>query len=260
MSAGRAGACGAALLCALAAPGAASALPAPVSPVAYPLLADEEAPTLMFAQRVITRSWGLSEDSTYVVVDVPDWRSEGGALALSAALPGAGQLYVGEHSGYLFLLAEIAGWAAHLFLVDKAETRRDEAHRYAGDPRDPSSNWSFERWAEATDEDPTALEQLYAGDPTAFYDRISDPAYGAGFGSADAGQVYRDLAASADRRRRFARYAAVGLWLNHTVAAFDALRAARIHNLPLRRNLELRIRPSLGEGGTGFTASIEGAF
>jgi hypothetical protein len=230
------------------------------SPTAFPVIEASEPPTLYLAQRVITRSWGQSEDSVYKVVSVPDWRSEGGAMALSAVLPGAGELYAGERSGWLFLAAEAAGWAAHLFLRSKADERRDEAHRYAGDPRDEASAWSFDRWEEATQGDRAALEQLYSGDPNGFYDALRDPQYAAGFWGEESRILYADLQSSADRRRRYARYAAMGLWLNHALSAFDALRAARIHNLPLRRNLELRIRPSLGEGGTGFTAAFEGSF
>lgn len=233
---------------------------ADASPIAYPLLDPGAAqPRLELAQRVITRTWGLSEDSVYVVVQVPDWRSEGGAMTLSALVPGAGELYVGERSGWLFLFAEAAGWAAHLFLVDKADERRDQASGYAGDPNDPASTWSLERWVEATQQDPAALAQLYAGDRNGFYEAIRDPAYAAGFASTDARNVFEALQASADNRRRYARYAAIGLWLNHAISAFDALRAARIHNLPLRRNLQLRIRPSF-EDGAGWTAALEGSF
>jgi hypothetical protein len=248
--------CAACALGALATAGTAAA----ASPIAYPLLqAGAEAPRLELAQRMITRSWGPSEDSVYVVVEVPEWRSEGGAMAMSAVLPGAGELYVGERSGWLFLFAEAAGWAAHLFLRNKADERRDEAFAYAGDPRDATSVWSIERWAEATQQDPAALEQLYAGDPDGFYEAIRDPGYAAGFVGDESRRLYESLQASADRRRRYARYAAMGLWLNHAISAFDALRAARIHNLPLRRNLQLRVRPSLGDGA-GFTAALEGSF
>jgi hypothetical protein len=249
-----------AVACALGAIAAAGPARAAWSPIAYPVLqAGAGAPRLELAQRVITRSWGQSEDSVYVVVEVPEWRSEGGALVMSAVLPGAGELYVGERSGWLFLLAEAAGWAAHFFLKDKADERRDEAAAYAGDPRDATSVWSLERWAEATQQDPAALEQLYAGDPGGFYEAIRDPSYAAGFVGDESRMLYETLQSSADRRRRYARYAAMGLWLNHAISAFDALRAARIRNLPLRRNLQLRLRPSLGDGA-GFTAALEGSF
>lgn len=255
---GRALAC--AVVCAIGAATGVGRAAAAGSPVALPRMADAGgAPRLQLAQRVITRSWGPSEDSVYVVVSVPGWRSEGGALAMSALVPGAGQLYAGERSGWLFLLAEAGGWAAHLFLADRADARRDEAFAYAGDPTDPSSIWSLERWAQATGGDAGELARLYAADRDGFYSRIREPRYADGFTSGDARANFESLQDSADRRRRYARYAVIGLMLNHAIAAFDALRAARIHNLPLRRNLELRIRPTLGDGA-GFTAALEGSF
>jgi hypothetical protein len=254
----RAALAGAALL--LAGSATAGTAGAGGSPVALALMAQEDgAPRLLLAQRAITRSWGLSDDSVYVVVPVPGWRSEGGALAMSALLPGTGQLYAGERSGWLYLLAEAGGWAAHLFLTDRADARRDEAAAYAGNPNDPESRWSLERWSASTQEDPDELARLYAADPDGFYSAIRSPYYAAGFASDDARTLYESLQDSADRRRRYARYAVIGLVINHAVAAFDALRAARIHNLPLRRNLELQIRPTLG-GGAGFTAAVEGSF
>lgn len=238
-----------------AAPGAAAG-----TTVALPVLENVDGvPRLHFAQRVITRAWGPSEDSAYVVVRVPEWRSEGGAMAMSALVPGAGQFYAGERSGWVFLLAEAGGWAAHLWLADGADARRDEAYAYAGDPADPAAVWSLERWSLATGEDPDGLARLHAADRDGFYSVIRSPRYAAGFASVEAREAFETLQRSADRRRRYARYAVIGLMLNHAFAAFDALRAARIHNLPLRRNLELRIRPTLGDGA-GFRAALEGSF
>lgn len=211
----------------------------------------------MLAQRAITRSWGFSEDSVYTTVPVPGWRSEGGAMAMSALLPGAGEIYAGEKSGYLFLLAEAMGWTAFAWMTTTAGDRRDQAHAYAGPPGVAASNWSFDRY-EAAGGETDALMQLYSADPNGFYERIRDDRYAGGFGSEEARDVFLGLQNSADKRRRVARFAVIGLCLNHVVSAFDALRAARIHNLPLRRNLELRIRPTLGDPGVRM--AFEGSF
>jgi hypothetical protein len=234
--------------------------PEVVSPIAYPTVGGTETPRL-FAQRAITREWGPSDDSVYVVVHVPEWRSEGGAMAMSAILPGSGELYVGERSGFLFLLAEVAGWTGYLVFKQRADDRRAEAHDYAGNPNDPQSPWSFERWAEATQEDATALEQIYASDPNAFYRLIGEDAqYAAGWSGADTRGVFDSLQRSADRRRTASRLAAGGLWLNHVISAVDALRAARIHNLPLSRNIQLRLKPSWNGDAAGWSAALEGSF
>ena len=47
------------------------------------------------AQRVVTREWGASDDTSYLEIEVPGYRSEGWALVLSSIVPGAGELYVG---------------------------------------------------------------------------------------------------------------------------------------------------------------------
>ena len=57
-----------------------------------------------------------------------------------------------------------------------------------------------------------------------------------------------------------ARWATAGLWLNHAVAAVDALRAARLHNLPIRRNLDLRVESSWRRGEPGVMAIVRRRF
>jgi hypothetical protein len=84
--------------------------------------ASDAAPELILAQRVIDRAWGLPEGAP-PPAPVPGLISEGRALALSAAIPGAGQLYAGEASGLLFALAEVAGWTTH-WLFDRDARRQ----------------------------------------------------------------------------------------------------------------------------------------
>src|SRR5262245_34774719 len=69
----------------------------------------------LLAQRTIDRQWGLSEDSVYVTVDVPGWKSEALATTLSAIVPGTGQFYTGEGMGWVFVAAEAAGWGGWLW-------------------------------------------------------------------------------------------------------------------------------------------------
>lgn len=233
------------------------------SALAYPLVARGPAPDLVLAQRTIDRQWGASEDSTYVEVNVPEWRSEGGAALLSAVIPGAGHFYVGEGSWVWFALAEVAGWTAHLVFDGRGEDSRRQAEHFAGDPRDTSSAWSFERWQGATGGDPAALEAIYARDPKAFYYVIgSDPAYLAGWSGNPAATrgTFEGLRDDAETQFRRANQAGTLLWLNHLVAAADALRAARLHNMPLRRNLDIRLKSSWRGGRPAFVASLERRF
>jgi hypothetical protein len=134
------------------------------SSLALPLLGGHGRPQLVLAQRAIERSWGPSEDSVYAEVNVPEWKLEGLALGLSAVMPGAGQLYVGEGSGFWFGLAEVAGWTANRIYLHKAQTDRDRSARFSGDPADTASAWSFARWSAATGLDPSAIEQVWLRD------------------------------------------------------------------------------------------------
>jgi hypothetical protein len=234
------------------------------SPLAIPRLADDEpAPTLILAQRAIDRTWGPSEDSIYVETRVREWRSEGLAMALSGALPGAGQLYVGERSGLWFALAEAAGWTAKTMIRNRAVALEDEAKRFVGHPSDSASTWSFERWAGVTNGDVEALRALYLADPDAFFRQIGlDDTFLPGW-SGDAAATratFEQIRERSDVQYGRARIAGMVLWLNHTVAALDALRAARLHNFPIQKNLELKLKSSWRGGGPGFVAILERKF
>jgi hypothetical protein len=255
------------LACAAACPARADQPPSPEprggSVLAVPALAGDEAPMLLFAQRAIDRTWGPSDDSVYTVVRVPEWRSEALAASASAILPGAGHLYVGEASGYLYVLAEVAGWVSRTVFRNTAEDRRAEAEAFAGTPDQSTSGWSAERWAQLTGGDAAAIEALYAADRIAFLRLIAtDDRYLAGW-AGDPGAtraVFQGLRDRSQTMYRRARWAETGLWLNHVVSAVDALRAARVHNLPLRRNLELKLRGSWRGGTPSLMAAVERRF
>lgn len=233
-----------------------------VSTLAMPSVAADasgQTPQLILAQRAIDRSWGL-EDSAHVE-KVPGLRSEGLALVLSAVVPGAGQAYSGERSGFLFALLEVAGWSTHLFYKSESDKQGRSADHFAGAPTDTTSNWNYARWIAADpNRDPSELEALYVSDRDAYYNLIAkDPSYLDGWSGANPAstaadfQHFRDLS-SGDLQR--SRYAAGGLVLNHLASALDALRAARIHNLPIRENYELRLKSSWHRGSPDVVAAI----
>jgi hypothetical protein len=184
-------------------------------------------------------------------------------MAGSAALPGAGHLYAGETGGaMLFALAEAAGWTARFLFRQKSDDAKDDAIAFAGDPGDSASAWSFERWEAATLGDAGELRRLYDADRDAFYSRLAnDASYAPGWKGA--GETTRqEYRSSYDRSQRFgkrARYAETGLWLNHLVAAIDALRAARMHNLPLTAGTRLSLRSSWRQGPS-VRAALETRF
>jgi hypothetical protein len=256
------GLCALAVLAALTLPTSARAI-AQGSPLAFDRLTGDVHPELLLAQRAIERTWGPSDDSTYVEESVPGWRSDALALALSAAVPGAGHAYVGETSGLWFALAEAAGWTAKILIHNRAEDLHSEATHYLGAPNDSSGTWSFERWQSVTSGDVSDLEALYRADPDAFYRRIGmDDRLLAGWDGdpTSTRATFESLRERSDVQFGRARVAGMLLWINHVAAAFDAMRAARIHNFPLQRNLELKVKSSWRSGSPGVMAVVQRRF
>lgn len=222
-------------------------------------------PELRLAQRTIEREWGPANDSLDLRKRAAGWKSEPFAFSASALLPGAGQAYAGENSAIWYALAEAAGWTARWFFRRDADRNRDDAVRIAGDPADSTSGWSFQRWeAGGSGRDASQLRALWIADRSAFYTLIgSDPQYLDGWGGADPSATResfehdRDLADSAVNRGRWSE---IGLGVNHLFAAVDALRAARAHNLPVRRNLDLALRGHWGRRGPSVVAILERRF
>jgi hypothetical protein len=249
--------------CAVAAPRCAAAGRANGSLLALSLVEGPREPSLVLAQRTIARTWGESEESTYVVVSVPDWKSEPWALALSGVVPGAGQAYLGEQSAYLFALIEVGGWLARVHFESKNDYLRSEAVRFRGDPYDSTAAWSFARWEHNTGGDPTGIQTLYERDSEDFDARIAhDPVYAAGWAqeTIPPQDEFRNYLDRADGMLQRKRYASTALWFNHLAAAYDALRAARIHNFPLRQDLQLKLKTSWHSGSPGLKATLERTF
>jgi hypothetical protein len=205
------------------------------------MLAPPVEPGLVLAQRVIDREWTTRADSLSNPNYVTGGKSEMGALAMSAAVPGAGQLYSGERNGFIYMAAEVVAIASAVFLHNKGDEFRSDAANVAGVPADSASGWSANRWASATAGDPKTALALYEADPEAYYDKIAkDPTMAAGWASGSTKDQFVTLRDESDLRLHRASIAAAGIWINHVVSAVDALRAARLYNLPLRRGMEIK--------------------
>lgn len=247
--------------CAVAAPRDAAAGQADGSLLAISLMEGTSAPTLVLAQRTIARSWGFSEDSTYVEISVPDWKSEPWAMALSGVIPGAGHAYLGENSGFLFALIEVAGWAARVHFGNRDDQLRQDAAVFRGNPEDSSAVWSFSRWERNSGGDPAGIRALYQQDPEEFDVRIArDPTYGAGWEATPPKDQFTHYLDEADGMLERRKYATTGLWFNHLAAAYDALRAARTHNFPLRQDLRIKVKTAWRSGSPVMRASLERSF
>jgi hypothetical protein len=219
-----------------------------------------QVPELWLAQRSIDREWGPSEDSLYRTIDVQGWKSEGFAMVMSGAVPGTGQLYVGEGSGWFFLAAEAVLWVGRVITRQDGSKLSNQAAAFVGDPTDSAATWSFARYAAATGGTATRLEQLWAGDRDSYYQTLAnDPSYRAGFSGSDPDvtyESYRGIREDSQDRFSQSRRLEMATWVNHTVAAFDALRAAHFHNLPLRRALELQLHGTIHRGEPEFRATL----
>jgi hypothetical protein len=254
-------ACGAALVLVCATAAHAGSLTG--SALALPLVDPGAVPGVTVLQRTISREWGPSEDSTYVTVNVPGYKSEGWAAVMSGALPGSGQYYVGENSAVWWALAEAAGWTAYAVFTDRSDLKKDQAQGFAGNPDSTSSNWSFQRWSQSTGNATADLQRLYAGDPDAFFYLIGhNDTYLSGWAgnSSDTRSQYRGAYDESQQAKSRAHMAIGVLWLNHLLSAVDALRAARNHNLRLNGGTQLKVRTSWHDGGPAVRAPLERRF
>jgi hypothetical protein len=251
--------------CAISPARAAEGGPSHGSVLAFPLVNGMDHPDLLLAQRTIERHWGPSDDSTYHEINVQGWKSEGGAFAMSLAIPGVGQLYVGERIGYAFLLTEAVGLYQAWAMKRSARDWDNQARAWAGNPADSLSRWSFDQYERQTQSSSASLRTLYAADPGLFYAAIGEqPGFTAGWADPKGTDFNREQYVdwrhnSEERFRRSHNWRAV-VWINHTVAAFEALREARIVNLPLRENMQLHLKPGWSHGGAQMMAVLEQKF
>ena len=249
--------------CAVAGAACAAPCTARGSLLAVPIVEGEREPALILAQRTIDREWGASDESTYVEVSIPDWKSEGWAMALSGVVPGAGHAYLGESSAWLFALIEAGSWLARVHFGNKDQDLRDEAAAFRGNPEDSTAVWSFDRWERNTGGDPTGIRSLYYEDPEEFDVRIGrDPAYAQGWveGPEPPQHEFVHYLDRADGMLVRRRHATTAIWANHLAAALDALRAARVHNIPLQQDLRLKVKTSWRSGSPAVSATLERRF
>lgn len=218
-------------------------------------------PQLLLAQRAIERDLrGTPVDpQAYALVDVPGWKSEGGAAALSLALPGTGQLYSGSKRGYLFLGVEAVALLSYASFQAKSDDKRDEYYAYVGDPNSTSSRFSFDRLAgDVSPEELARLRTIYEKDKAEFYQAVTQQdAYAAGWQEAGDRSDAAAISDDADRQRSRSRIGLYTLFANHLVSAFDALNLARFNNIALRENmtLKLKLRPGMHRSNYAFTVT-----
>ena len=223
------------------------------------LFTGQAEPELVLAQRAIQRDLdGPAEPEVpYAEVEVPGWKSVGGAAAMSFALPGTGQLYAGSKRGYLYLGVEAVALLSYATFQSKSEKKRDEYHAYVGDPESPESRFSFDRLAnDVSAEELARLRTVYERDPAEFYQAVTlQSQYAGGWADPDERFDAQAISEDADTQRSRSRLALYTTIANHLVSAIDALNLARFNNFALRENmtLKLKLRPGLRHGSYAFT-------
>jgi hypothetical protein len=224
-----------------------------------PLVVGETEPELRLAQRAIRRDLGgaAPPEEGYALIDVPGWKSVGGAAALSFALPGTGQLYAGSKRGYLYLGVEAVALLSYATFQAKSEDKRDEYHAFVGDPNQAGSRFSFDRLGnDVSPEEVARLRTIYERDQAEFYQAVTLQAqYAGGWENPDERFDAQAIAEDADTQRSRSRFGLYTLIANHLVSAVDALNLARFNNFALRENmtLKLKLRPGLKHGSYAFT-------
>lgn len=215
-------------------------------------------PDVVLAERAITRDLGKTPagaqgpeagGTQYTYVDVKGWKSPGAASALSFAVPGAGQIYSGAKTGYVFLGVEAIAVAAYVKYRGDSNGKRDQYFSYVGDPNSSGSRFSFDRLAATVSPDELArLKAIYAKDPHEFYDIVTtNDSYASGWDDPSVGGAEARTTADGFRSdvNSLLRKSRVGLFValtNHVVSTLDALRVARLNNVALTQNLSMKIK------------------
>jgi hypothetical protein len=142
----------------------------------------------------------------------------------------------------------------------RADERYNDLVRFAGDPTDSTAGFSFARFSQRTGGTADALVELWAVDHDAYYRALaSDPSYAPGFsGLSPAGDYghYAGLLDSHDSALHGQTILEGVLMLNHVVSAFDALRAARVNNIPLREQYHLELGERWRHGRPELRAAV----
>lgn len=210
----------------------------------------DERPGLLLAQRAIEPKEGEPRPG-----DRPDGRmnqpagpkSPAIAGLLSAIVPGAGQAYLGNASGYAFFGVEVAAWLAHFSLRDTGRDKEREYKRFA------DGHWTFERYRDQNSgpcpvdghsdngvQDST-LVSLFETRRDDWYEDIGKLSiYTCGWDTQDNRAVYRGMRNNSNDFLRASRYATSVILLNHIVSALAAAKGAARHNQHLTGSLDLQ--------------------
>ncbi len=151
---------------------------------------------------------------------------------LSAIVPGAGQLALGQNRGWIYLGVEGAAWFSN-FALRSAGNQSEEDYKEFAD-----GHWGWDRYESGEDcgeglgpvdyeAEHAALVDAYDNSRDDFYDDIGGlDIYACGWDMQSNRSRYEGMRDDADTLFRSARYALTVAFLNHLVSAIDAAKSA----------------------------------
>jgi hypothetical protein len=154
------------------------------------------------------------------------------AGAMSAIIPGTGQLVQGQNRGWLYLGIEIASWFTYGSLRSAGSQAEEDYRQFA------DSHWGWERYGTVTDcgeglgpgnfeEESAQLMELYENTRGQFYDDIgSQDIYACGWDDQGNRGSYRAMQSDADNLYNASEFVVAVIVLNHLVSAVDAAKSA----------------------------------
>lgn len=171
-------------------------------------------------QQVQTGSSGPSGPSPFV------------AGAMSAIIPGTGQLIQGQNRGWLYLGVEIASWFTYASLRSAGSQAEEDYRQFA------DSHWDWERYGTETncgeglgpidfETESAQLLDSYMNAQDQFYDDIgSQDVYACGWDEQGNRSSYQSMQGNADNLYQASEFVVAVIVINHLVSAVDAAKSA----------------------------------
>ena len=151
---------------------------------------------------------------------------------LSALVPGAGQLAMGQDRGWVYLGLETAGWFSHWALQEAGDQSKTDYGEFA------DAHWAWARYDTTSscgeglgpvdfEEERRALEEAERRSREEFYDDIGRlDVYACGWDDLGSRDRFRGMQGHADALFHSARTVFSLVFLNHVVSALDAAKSA----------------------------------
>ncbi|MBU1702136.1 MAG: hypothetical protein KJ970_10885 [Candidatus Eisenbacteria bacterium] len=165
------------------------------------------------------------------------------AVALSAVMPGAGQLYSGNRRGLIYFAVEVAALIAHFSYRSDGHRKEDQFKDFA------DAQWDTLRYREGSgiegcswsEESDSTIVDLMQNHRNRYYEQVAREEYACGWREPWQRDDYRELRDVSNSLLGKANTAMTIIFLNHIVSAVDAFRIARSMRMEVAPQTELRM-------------------